>query len=206
MNNMFASRSTALSRRSFLAGAVSGLAMLSATPQAAFAFSSSQAEALITKTVRDINAIINSGKSESGMYRDFERVLVSYADTPNIARSVLGPPARSASAAQLNAFTKAFQGYISRKYGSRFREFIGGKIEVKKTQKINSIYEVSCTAILRGEAPFAISFIVADRTGKFIDLTIEGISLLKSERAEIGAMLDKAGGNIGTLTARLKAT
>ena len=198
MNNMFPTR------RRFLTGAISGLALSIALPQAALAFSSAQAEALITKTVKDINAIINSGKSEASMYRDFENVLVRYADTPNIARSVLGPPARSASAAQLRAFTQAFQGYIARKYGSRFREFIGGKIEVKGTQKISSIYDVSCTAILRGEAPFAISFIVADKTGKFIDLTIEGISLLKSERAEIGAMLDKAGGNIDTLTARLK--
>lgn len=204
MNNMFPSRPTILGRRSFLTGAVSGLAMMVVMPQSALAFSSAQAEALITNTVKDINAIINSGKSETSMYRDFERVLVNYADTPNIARSVLGPPARSASSAQLSAFTKAFQSYIARKYGSRFREFIGGKIEVKKTQKINSIYDVSCTAILRGESPFAISFIVADKTGKFIDLTIEGISLLKSERAEIGAMLDKAGGNIDKLTASLK--
>ncbi|MBU2937303.1 MULTISPECIES: MlaC/ttg2D family ABC transporter substrate-binding protein [Pacificibacter] len=204
MNNLFSSRPSDLGRRRFLTGAVSGVTLLVAMPHAAFAFSSSQAEALITKTVSDINTIINSGKSESGMFADFERVLVNYADTPNIARSVLGPSARSASAAQLSAFTRAFQGYISRKYGSRFREFIGGKIEVNKTQKINSIYEVSCTAILRGESPFAISFIVADKTGKFIDLTIEGISLLKSERAEIGAMLDKAGGSIDKLTAALK--
>ena len=28
------------------------------------------------------------------------------------------------------AFTAAYQGYISRKYGRRFREFIGGRIEV----------------------------------------------------------------------------
>lgn len=204
MNNMFPRDTVQIGRRSFLTGSLCSIAMLVGAPQAALAFSSAQAETLISKTVQDINAIINSGKSETSMYRDFERVLVNYADMPNIARSVLGPPARSASTAQLNAFTEAFQGYIARKYGSRFREFIGGKIEVKKTQKINSIYDVSCTAVLRGEAPFAISFIVADRSGKFIDLTIEGISLLKSERAEIGAMLDKAGGNIDRLTASLK--
>ncbi|RPE63172.1 phospholipid transport system substrate-binding protein [Pacificibacter maritimus] len=198
MNNLVSTR------RGFLTGATASLALIAGLPHAAFAFSSAQAETLITKTVSDINSIINSGKSESAMYRDFEKVLVTYADMPNIARSVLGPIARSTSAAQLNAFTSAFQGYISRKYGSRFREFIGGRIEVKKTQKINSIYDVSCTAILRGEAPFAISFIVADKTGKFIDLNIEGISLLKSERAEIGALLDKAGGNVDTLTAGLK--
>jgi phospholipid transport system substrate-binding protein len=203
MNNMFPSKPLFLARRTFLTAALSSAAVLTAMPRAALAFSASEAEALITKAVADINGIINSGKSESSMYRDFEKVLVRYADTPNIARSVLGPPARSASAAQLNAFTSAFQTYIARKYGSRFREFIGGKIEVKRAQKINSIYDVSCTAILRGETPFAISFIVADKSGKFIDLTIEGISLLKSERAEIGALLDKSGGNIDKLTASL---
>jgi phospholipid transport system substrate-binding protein len=172
-------------------------------PQSALAFSSAQAEALIDKAVADINAIINSGKSESAMYVDFEKVLVRYADMPNIARSVLGPPARSASAAQLRSFTKAFQTYVARKYGSRFREFIGGRVEVNSTQKINSIYDVRCTAVLKGEPPFAISFIVHDKAGKFIDLQIEGISLLKSERSEIGAMLDKAGGNIDKLAAAL---
>lgn len=172
-------------------------------PQAALAFSSAQAEALIDKAVADINGIINSGKSEAAMYVDFEKVLVRYADMPNIARSVLGPPARSASPAQLSAFTKSFQTYVARKYGSRFREFIGGKIQVNSTQQINSIYEVRCTAILKGEAPFDISFIVHDKAGKFIDLQIEGISLLKSERSEIGAMLDKAGGSIDKLTAAL---
>ena len=191
-----------LTRRGFLSfvGASAVAAML---PVPAFAFSDSDAESLITKTVADINAIINSGKSENSMYRDFQKVLITYADTPSIARSVLGPPARSASKGDLNAFTKAFEGYLSRKYGSRFREFIGGRIEVNSTQKVNSIFDVRCTAILKGEPPFAISFIVHERSRKFIDLQIEGISLLKSERAEIGAMLDQAGGSIPALTKQL---
>lgn len=189
----------AFTRRTVL-GALGAALIL---PQSALAFSSAQAESLIDKAVADINAIINSGKSESAMYVDFEKVLVRYADMPNIARSVLGPPARSASAAQLRSFTKAFQTYVARKYGSRFREFIGGRVEVNSTQKINSIYDVRCTAVLKGEPPFAISFIVHDKAGKFIDLQIEGISLLKSERSEIGAMLDKAGGNIDKLAAAL---
>lgn len=183
---------------------ISGAA-LAAFPAAAHAFSAEQAEALISKTVADINKIINSGKSETAMYRDFERVLVKYSDMSGISRSVLGPPARSASAGQLKTFKKAFQGYISRKYGSRFREFIGGKIQVDKTQKINSIYDVKCTAILTGEAPFDLSFIVHDKAGKFIDMQIEGISLLKSERAEIGAIYDQVGRSIDKLSAALNA-
>nr|WP_319248974.1 ABC transporter substrate-binding protein [uncultured Celeribacter sp.] len=190
---------TAFSRRTLMIG----LAAAAALPASAFAFSESQATSLINSAVSDINGIINSGKSEAAMYKDFERVLSRYADMPNIARSVLGPPARSASAGQLSTFTKAFQHYIARKYGARFREFIGGQVQVNSTQKINSIYEVRCTAILKGESPFNVSFIVHDRSGKFIDLSIEGVSLLKSERAEIGALLDRAGGNIDKLSASL---
>ena len=137
------------------------------------------------------------------MYRDFENVLKKYADTTAIARSVLGPSARSASSAELNAFTNAFRTYLSSKYGSRFRQFIGGKIVVNSTHKVNKIFDVRCTSILKGEPPFDISFIVHNASGKFIDLQIEGISLLKSERAEIGALLDKAGGSITKLTANL---
>lgn len=190
-------------RRSVLVG-LSAVAMTAFVPSRALAFSAGQAEALIQKTVADINTIINSGKSEAAMYGDFERVLTKYADVPSIARSALGPVARSASSSDLGAFTKAFQTYLSRKYGSRFRQFIGGRIEVKSTQKANSIYDVRCVSILRGEPPFEISFIVHEASGRFIDLQIEGISLLKSERAEMGAMLDKVGGSVSKLTAALK--
>ncbi len=194
---------TQMSRRFFLAAGLSTVALAVTLPRPALAFSEGEARSLITRTVSDINGIINSGKSESAMYRDFEGVLTTYADTPSIARSVLGPPARSASSSDLTAFTKAFKGYLARKYGARFREFIGGQIQVNSVQKVNSIYDVRCTAILQGEAPFAISFIVHDKSGKFIDLQIEGISLLKTERAEIGAMLDRAGGSISALTRSL---
>jgi len=46
---------------------------------------------------------------------------------------------------------------------------------------------------------------VSDRSGKdkFFDLLIEGISLLKAERAEIGAVLDRVGGDVDKLTQEL---
>jgi phospholipid transport system substrate-binding protein len=51
-----------------------------------------------------------------------------------------------------------------------------------------------------------VTFLVSDRSGsvKFFDLLIEGISLLKTERTEIGAMLDARRGNIDQLTADLR--
>ena len=186
-----------ITRRALLMGA----AALALLPSSAFALNEAQATRLIDSAVADINRVINSGRSEGAMFKDFERIFYKYADVPTIARSALGPPARGASKSELDGFTAAFTGYLARKYGKRFREFIGGKIEVKGARAIKSFQEVKAVAVLRGQSPFDVSFMVSDRSGsdKFFDLLIEGISLLKSEKAEIGAMLDRRRGNIGAL-------
>jgi len=192
-----------MGRRAVLAGLAGG-AVAMTLPGRALAYSVDLARSLIDKVVRDINKIIASGKSEALMIRDFENIFVNYADVGRIALLVLGPDGRSASASQKRAFTKAFQGYIGRKYGRRFREFIGGRIEVQDAKAVKSFYEVRTTTHLAGQAPFEVVFVVADQNGRFIDMKIEGISLVKSERSEVGAMLDKRRGDLDELIAYLK--
>jgi phospholipid transport system substrate-binding protein len=190
------------SRRHLLLTLASGLA-LAALPRGASALTVDEARALVDQTVAEINAIIGSGKSEAAMLRDFERLFASYADVPTIARSALGPAARSASTGQLSAFTQAFQGYISRKYGRRFREFIGGRIEVSDAREVKSFVEVISTAYLQGERPFEVRWHVSDKPGRslFFNIIIEGVNMLASERTEIGALLDQRGGDLDRLIA-----
>lgn len=195
-----------LTRRAFGAGFAAGAATL-ALPRVAMALTVDDARALVGRTIDGVNSIINSGKSESAMLGDFEKLFARYADVPVIARSALGVAAKSASKAQLSAFTKAFQGYISRKYGRRFREFIGGRIEVTDAKPLKSYFEVVSVAYLQGEAPFDLRWHVSDKSGKdlFFNIIIEGVNMLASERAEIGALLDKRKGNLDQLTADLKS-
>lgn len=194
-----------LSRRALVAGLATAT-VLATLPRAAAALTADAAKSLVDKTVGDINAIINSGKSEAAMLKDFEKLFSRYADVPAIARSVLGTAARSASKAQLSAYTKAFQGYISRKYGRRFREFIGGRIEVAEARALKSYFEVISTAHLKGEAPFEVRWHVSDKSGKslFFNIIIEGVNMLASERTEMGALLDQRGGDLDRLIADLK--
>ena len=189
-------------RRAVLGGAAA-LGLAAAMP--AKALTTGEARALIGRAVDDINTVINSGRSEAAMYGEFEKIFARYADVNTIARSALGPEARSASASEIRAFSDAFQGYMARKYGKRFREFIGGRVEVRDARAVKSFFEVQTVAILRGQSPFQVSFMVSDRSGKdlFFDMLIEGVSLLKAERTEIGAMLDRRRGNIAQLTADL---
>ncbi len=182
-------------------------ALIAALPATgALALTEARAKALIDQVVSDINRVIASGKPLSAMIRDFEKIFRKYADVNIIARSTLGADSRRASAAQMRAFTDAFRGYVARKYGKRFNEFAGGKIEVKGVRQVKSWQEVRSTVYLRGEAPFEVSFLVSDRSGKdlFFDMVIEGISMRLSERTEIGSMLDRRKGNIDALIADLK--
>lgn len=192
-----------LTRRAVVASAA---AAVLASPFPAFALNTTEARALISAVVDEINRVISSGQSERQMIADFERLFVKYSDVPTIARYALGVQARSASAAQMSAFTRAFQGYLARKYGRRFREFIGGRIEVNAATKVKSFYEVKTTAYLKGEAPFEVTFLVSDQSGRnlFFNLFIEGINMLLTERTEIGAMLDNRKGDFDAMIADLK--
>ena len=194
-----------LTRRQFALTAMAASAAL-AMPRAASALTVDEARDLVGRAVETVNRIISSGKSESGMVRDFEAMFAKFADVPVIARSALGPSARTASAAQMKTFTRAFQNYISRKYGRRFREFIGGRIEVTDARPLKSYFEVISVAYLQGEAPFDLRWHVSDKSGKnlFFNIIIEGVNMLASERTEIGSLLDRQGGNLDALIEELK--
>ena len=195
---------THMTRRAFgVTLAAGAAATLIARPAAALDLAS--AKALIDRAIGEVNSVINSGKSETAMYGDFERIFAKYADVSAIARSALGPAARTASAAQMSAFTKAYQGYISRKYGRRFREFIGGRIEVVDAKPLKSYFEVISVAHLQGEAPFDLRWHVSNKSGRdlFFNIIIEGVNMLASEREEIGAMLKQQKGDINALIGAL---
>jgi phospholipid transport system substrate-binding protein len=194
---------TDLTRRALIALTAAGV--LAARPAAAM--TEAEATALIADATGEITRIINSGQPEGQMLASFRQVFTRYSDLDTIARFTLGPPARSASAGDLRAYTDAFSGYISRKYGRRFREFVGGTVTVTGTRASQNGADVTTVANLRGQPPFEVVFRVSDRSGRplFYDLVVEGISLLKAEQTEVGALLDRNRGSIAGLVQALNA-
>ncbi len=192
----------ALNRRAVVAG----FGALALMPGQAIALTTAEASALVNRVVNDINSSIGSGRTGNALYRDFENIFARYADTAVIARSVLGADWRSINDAQRRNFTGVFQSYMARKYGRRFREFQGGRIEVTRAAPVNRYVEVNARALLPGRSPIAMTFLISDRGGRdrFFDIRIEGISLARTERDEIGAMLDQRRGDIDQVIAHLR--
>ena len=79
-------------------------------------------------------------------------------------------------------------------------------IHLREKQKVKNYYEVSTTAFLRGEAPFAVTFHVSNRSGRdlFFNMFIEGVNLLLTERTEIGALIDRNGGDLDAMISQLR--
>lgn len=193
-------------RRRILAGFV-GAAVAAALPlRAAHALDADQARTLITTALDEVYRVINSGQAPDQMYREFEDVFARYADVDVIARSALGPVARQTSAADLATYTAAFRGYIGRKYGKRFREFIGSKVEVTGARPLKSFFAVTSVAYLNGRAPMEVEWHVSNKSGRdlFFNIIIEGVNMLASERAEVAAMLARRQGNVIALAADLQ--
>lgn len=193
-------------RRQFLTGlaALAGAALL---PHPVAAMTRAQARALIDQVMGDVHAIINSGASEARMLDQFKTLFERYGDVPVIARSALGPPARAASASQMRSFTEAFSGYLARKYGRQFRQFIGAVAQVNDAHPLQSFWEVETTMTMRGQAPFEVRWHVSDRSGgnRFFNIIIEGVNVLAAERQEIGTMLERRGGNLDRMIQDLRS-
>ena len=193
--------SSKVTRRSVLAG---GAALALAGP--ALAQAARAAEALVARLSAEVLEVINSGRSEAALYGEFERILARYADMPAVAASVLGPPWRSASPAQQQAFVAAFQRYLARKYGRQFRGFQQASIAIDRARDAGRAGVLVETRVTRpGVEDLGVDWQVSDRSGqpRVVNLIIEGVSMLANERSELAAQLEAQGGSIDGLVTAL---
>ena len=186
-----------LTRRGFAAAAMCLFAM------PAFAVSAGDAETLVKRAVGDVQAAIDSGKTEAALYRDFKRIFENYADVPLVAAGSLGVTWRSASNSQKRKYISVFSTYLSEKYGRRFDEFSGAEFSFVSTSETKRGYSVKTHVALPSGSSIVLEWQVRDVKGSplIFDIVIEGISMLVTERTEIGAMLDARGGDLDKLIA-----
>jgi phospholipid transport system substrate-binding protein len=185
-----------------------GAVALAVRPRIAAADASSEARGFVAALADELQRLVNSGRGEAQMYSAFEAILARYGDMPAVAASVLGPPWREASSAQKQAFVGAFQTYLARKYGRQFREYQNARIEVLGARDGGRAGVLVQTRVVRpGKEDVAVDWQVSNRSGapKVVNLIIEGVSLLASERAQIGAILEAQRGSLDGLIAQLRA-
>ncbi len=134
---------------------------------------------------------------------ELKKLFQKYVDVAIIARAVLGKGWRAANSDQRKRFIYAFETYVSNKYGRQFSEFKGTKLEIVKSRDTltKAGVLVSTEVVVPGNTPLKVVWQVSDGSGslKLVDLRVEGISMLSTERQEFRSKLKKFNGSIDDL-------
>ena len=117
----------------------------------------------------------------------FRQLFQADFDGPGIARFVLGRYWRSASPQEQQEYLKLFEDYVVYVYGTRLSNFSGETFKVR-TSRTDENGTIVSTDIISpgGEAPIKVDWRLVTDNGAFKinDVTIEGISMMVTQRSE----------------------
>ena len=158
---------------------------------------------LVTNLYNDLVATSVKEMSIDEQKTELEKLFQEYVDIPIIARAVLGKSWRNATTHQKAKFVNAFKNYVSIKYGRQFSEFRGTTLEIVKSRDTltKAGVLVSTVVVVPGNPSLKVVWQVSDGSGslKLIDLRVEGISMLSTERQEFRSRLKKLNGSLDKL-------
>ena len=155
---------------------------------------------LVASLYNDLVATSMKEMSINEQKKELEMLFQKYVDIPIIARAVLGKSWREANTDQRTLFVNAFKNYVSNKYGRQFSEFKGTTLKVVKSRDTltKAGVLVSTVVVVPGNPSLKVVWQVSDGSGslKLIDLRVEGISMLSTERQEFRSKLKKFNGSL----------
>ena len=162
-----------------------------------------QSQQLVENLYSDLVAISMKELSIDEQKTELKKLFQKYVDVPIIARAVLGKSWRLANSDQRKRFINVFKTYVSHKYGRQFSEFKGTTLEIIKSRDTltKAGVLVSTIVVVPGNPSMKVVWQVSDGSGslKLIDLRVEGISMLSTERQEFRSKLKKFEGSMDDL-------
>lgn len=175
----------------------------------AFALTEGEARALVEVTIRELKVLLREPGTGRSRAEQLRAIMETRANVPLLARFVAGRTWREMSDDQQQRFTAAYSKFLAITYSRRFDEYSGDpNINLGRTidaGRKGMLVESPITP--PSGPPIAVEWLVSDRGGKveIVDIVIEGISMAATQRDEIGAMIDKRGGDVEALIADLTA-
>jgi phospholipid transport system substrate-binding protein len=192
--------------RVVIATAVSGV-----LPTLSYALGENDATTHVQTTINEVSALVDSADDTAAKAARLRAIMEQRAAMPQIARFAAGTAWRGMDADQQARFVEAFTKFVSSVYASRFQEYAstGKSAESFKVERVVDAGRkgmlVNTTIVRTGEAPVDVDWLVTDQPGKVLiaDIVIEGVSLLVTQREEIGGMLEARRGDVERLISDL---
>lgn len=204
-----------IDRRELLGRAmIAAVAVLTIGVRPAFALSESAATDHVRATIDELLSLARDPGGADAKAPALLAIMQQRAAMPQIARFAAGVVWRDMSEDQRTRFEGAFARFLSVVYARRFQEYSGGVGQGGEPYTMNGVVDAGRkgllvkTSIARPDGPPAlVEWLVTDQPGRMViaDIVIEGVSLLITQREEIGGMLEVRGGDVEKLIADLSA-
>jgi len=205
MKLSFVSRLTSLMMAPVLALSL----MFSTAP--AFALSEAAAKEFVQGTIDRLMQIITDDSSISEKRGDFRDLLAEKTVSKKIAQFSASSAWRDMSDEQIERYHSRFIDYIASVYTDQFAAYQSDTtdIDVSITNAVEGgkkgIFVVTEIAV-PGDEPINVEWRVSDRSGQIgvVDITVEGVSMLITQRSEFSSMLDRNNYDIEAFLKELK--
>ncbi|MDD9901183.1 MAG: ABC transporter substrate-binding protein [Alphaproteobacteria bacterium] len=134
-------------------------------------------------------------------------LLRKYFDIKTIGRFALGTHWKTATSAEQSEYMGLFEDMIVSTYASRFGEYSGQSLEVGKSRPIGKRDFIVNSKILQTDGPpVNVDWQVRHKNGKLkvIDVQVENVSMLITQRNEFAAVIQRNGGEVSSLLETLR--
>jgi phospholipid transport system substrate-binding protein len=153
---------------------------------------------LVTQALKTLD---NKELSTDDRAKQFRNLLDTDFDIPRIARFVLGRYWNDASDQDRQQFQKLFEEYVVRSYAQRFSEYHGEQVKVVGSRPESETSTLVQSQIIRtsGGTPAKVDWRVRKDGGTFkiIDVDVEGVSMVLTQREEFSSVIQRSGGVAG---------
>lgn len=160
---------------------------------------------------RTVATLRRAGSTDAQRLDELVDLLNTATDLDLVGRLVLGQYWRSATEAQRAEYTKLFKELVVKTMADRLNSYGGETFEITAAKPVDERDTVVSTKIFRpasGGQPIAVDWRVRSLDGRYsiIDIVAEGISMVVTQRSEVGSVVSQKGmeGLIQTMRERLQ--
>jgi phospholipid transport system substrate-binding protein len=156
---------------------------------------------------RAVNSMAGDKNSSTEQKKRFRKLLNDNFDVRLLGKWALGRHWRKATKIERSEYLAQFEKFLVATYSKRFRQLTTEEIDVASATSRNRKLAIVHSRLLRdSNKPVRIDWRVAYPRGeyKIVDIIVEGISMLQTQRSEFGSVIRKNGGKVSGLTATLR--
>ena len=160
------------------------------------AVASEQTDKFVQELGEKVIGVMREYESRPVRREEFRKLLVENFDLNKVSRAALGQYSRRVSEAQLERYHNIYVDYVLAIYGGLFEKYAGETLTVTGSTPVpDGDVLVSSRIDQPGGPPTFLTFRVrrSDDGFKVLDVVVEGISMLVTQRSEFASVIRREG-------------